>query len=141
MAIDPHTPRQRGAALLEVIAAVMIAVIAAAFVLDAVRVAVQTVHRGELEATAADLAAIVLSDVQMSPEPARNEPPRALPPRAETDPELFPGWTFELVVTPIEELPELVNLKRIEVIVRNDQQRFTHRLWQWILDEPEAQGP
>jgi hypothetical protein len=128
MPSDGVTER-RGVALLEVVLALAIFFITATFVLDGLNASLRSVQRAELEAQAADISATVLSEVQMGLRQIRNEPPTPY------DEELYPGWTWELVVTGVEDLPDLPLLKRVELVVRNASVGVVHRLTQLVWDD------
>lgn len=124
------TERQpRGVALLEVVVALSIFFMAAMFVMDGLNSSLRAVHRAQVEADAADLAATILADIQIGILEIKNDGPFIV------NEELYPGWTYEVVVTGIDDLPDLPLLKRVEVIVRNDPEEFTYRTTQLIWDD------
>ena len=125
---------ERGIALMEVVAALSIFFIAAVFVMDGLNASLRAVHRARVEADAADLAVTVLSDVQLGQLKIKSEPPKPV------DEKLFPGWTWELAVSPVDDLNDVPLLKRVEVIIRNTSEKYTYRMAQLVWDDPAEQS-
>lgn len=122
-----------GVALMEVVAATAIFFIAAMFVMDGLNSSLKAVRYARIEADAADLAVTVLSEVQMGLLQIKNEGPSPF------DETLFPGWTWELAVSGIEDLGDLPDLKHVEVIVRQTEEGFVYRTGQLVWDDPAEQ--
>lgn len=122
--------RHRAAVLLEVVLAMSLFFMTTAFVLTGLNTSMQAVHNAKLDANAANLAVTVLSQVQMG-----------LIPMVDTGPEAFDqvdreAWTWQIVVTPLQDRQDLPQLKQIEIIIRNDQQNFTIRESQMMWENP-----
>ncbi|MBI4663339.1 MAG: hypothetical protein HY735_31445 [Verrucomicrobia bacterium] len=113
--------------LLEVVLALTLFVFAATVITGGLNASVQEVERLRLNVHASDLAISVLSEVQMglkAPEAAGPEPFE--PP--------FDAWTWQLEVTPVENLaggPS--SLRNVEVIVRHQTRPIVRRLTQFLL--------
>ena len=130
-----RSARSSGVALLEVVLAITIFALTALFVLAGLSSSMDAVGRARIEADAEDAAATVLSRLRMGAFPLQSAPPTPI------HEEYFPGWTYELVVTGLEETQDWPTLKRVEVILRNEELSFTHRIHQRMLDEPLEEEP
>ena len=122
-------PHDEGVALLEVVIAMALFFMAAMFVMDGLNSSLRAVRSAQIQADAADLATTILADIQIGILEIKNDGPFAV------NEELYPGWTYELVVGGIEDLPDLPLLKRVEVVVRNLPERFTYRTTQLVWDD------
>ncbi len=126
---------RQAAALLEVVLALGLFFMTAMFVMDGLNSSLKAVQEAKLEADAADLAVSVFSHVQLGLLDVANQGPTPF------DEELYPGWTWQLEVGGVEELPDQTRLKRVELILRNESSRLVHRTTQWIFDDiPEMTG-
>jgi len=137
---SPHrrSPRGPGVVLLEVLLALTLFVVAAAVVGSAARTAIQAVERTRAQSKACDLALSVLAQLSAGMLEAVETPPSEF--QDETDGEVIePGWTYEILA---EEFPDVPGLKRLTVVVRNEEVPGspTQRLTQWLFD-PAAAGP
>lgn len=121
---------QRGAVLMEVVIAISLFFVAGIFVMDGLNSAIRGVNTIRLEADAADLAVTTLSEVQMGLTPLESVGPVGV---AHAGAE---GWTYELVVEPLEDLLDLPQLKKLQVVVRNEANDFTLRTTHLVWDNP-----
>ena len=111
-----------GVALLEVVVALALFFSMAVAVLGGLSICVQSARQTRLEAQAADLAVTLLSEIQLGVVPVADDGPTAY-----DDP--LADWTWEIVAGPVESTVPGLELSRVEIIIRNTTQGFTHRLY------------
>ena len=132
--VAARTKRGRaGSVLLEVVIAASLFFIAGIFVMDGLNSAIRGVGTIKLEAEAMDLAVTTFSEVQMGLTPLQSVGPVGV---AFSGAE---GWTYELIVTGLEDAQDMPQLKKLEIIVRNEANTFTHRTTHLIWDNPNPQ--
>ncbi len=128
----------RGAVLMEVVFALSLFFVGAVFVMNGLNGALRGVGTIRLEADAADLAVTTFSEVQMGLTPLQSVGPVGV---AYAGSE---GWTYELVVSGVEDAFDLPQLKRLEIVVRNEAGEFayrtTHLMWENPNPQPVAPG-
>jgi len=122
--------RRRGSILMEVVIALSLFFVAGVFIMDGLNSSIRGVSTIKLEADATDLAVTTFSEVQMGLTPLENAGPVGV---AFAGAE---GWTYELIVEPVEELTDMPQLKRVHVVVRNDANAFTYRTTHLVWDNP-----
>lgn len=125
--------RRAGSVLLEVVIAASLFFIAGIFVMDGLNSAIRGVSTIKLEAEAMDLAVTTFSEVQMGLTPLQSVGPVGV---AFSGAE---GWTYELVVSGLEDALDMPQLKKLEIIVRNEEKGFTHRTTHLVWDNPNPQ--
>jgi hypothetical protein len=114
-----------GAVLLEIILALSLFFVAAAFVTGSLHTSFQAAGNIKLSAQGADLAVTKMTELQLQPEKIIDSGPE---PFATEEPMSL--WTWQVVTAPLE-LPAILQgpaLKRVEVIIRNPSRQFTYRL-------------
>jgi type II secretory pathway pseudopilin PulG len=134
-AVGPGTCARRGLLLIEVVLAIAILVFAAGVVVGAFNQAVRQVERLQREADAADMAVSVLSELQMG-----------LLPVAPAGPEPFEigklGWSWQVDVEPLDNLPIGSVIQQVIVTVTHDETGFRYRLTQFMpLEEVDLGNP
>ena len=85
-----------------------------------------------LDAQAADLAVTLLSEIQMG----LVEPADAGPEGYE---EPLEDWTWEIVTSPLEEMPLDEEVEQVEIIISHVGGRCTYRLVQLMAVEPQEE--
>ena len=129
--VAARTERRRaGSVLLEVVIATSLFFVAGIFVMDGLNSAIRGVSTIKLEAEAMDLAVTTFSEVQMGLTPLQSVGPVGV---AFSGAE---GWTYELIVSPLEDAMDMPQLKKLEIIVRNEANDFTHRTTHLMWDNP-----
>ena len=127
-----RTVARGGAVLLEVIIALFLLVLTAAFVLDGLSGAMAGVARARLDADATDLAVTVFSEVQLGLIEKTDGGPN---PFEISD---YEDWTWQVKFTQPQDMTDFPQLVQCEVIVRNEVNGHTHRAMQWLWDDPNA---
>jgi type II secretory pathway pseudopilin PulG len=129
----------RGAVLLEVVLALTMFFIAAGVVVGGLQTATQAARKVRLDATAADLAVTVMSEIQMGYLPAGDAPA--------TEFEYGPAdWTWEVATEPMELSENAPPLQRVSVTVRHGPTGYLYRIVQMMpladsfAGEPTAGG-
>jgi len=121
--------------LLEVVLALALFVAASTVITSALSASVDETERLRLSAHASDLAATILSEMQMGLQAVQSSGPNAFDPP-------FAEWTWEAVVEPATDATEAAGgggaLQKVEVIVRHQSQPIVCRLTQFL---PAAAGP
>ncbi|MFW6061436.1 MAG: hypothetical protein ACOC93_01380 [Planctomycetota bacterium] len=118
--------RHCGAALLEVIFAVVLFASAGAVILGGVRWSMRTTREMRLAGHAADLAVTVMSRAKMGGIDVATAGPNDFD-------EPWDEWTWELTTAPADEqLGQSDGLVRVEVIIRRDEPSYTYRLVEWL---------
>jgi len=135
LAHHSSTPRRHraGSVLLEVVIAASLFFIAGIFVMDGLNSAIRGVSTIKLEAEAMDLAVTTFSEVQMGLTPLQSVGPVGV---AFSGAE---GWTYELIVSGLEDALDMPQLKKLEIVVRNEANDFTHRTTHLVWDNPNPQ--
>jgi hypothetical protein len=130
------TSRASGLALLEVVLALSIFFVTAVFVLDGLNSATRAVRRARLDAQAADLSVTVWSLVQLGEIEMADDGPVQFD---EPAPIVSDEWTWELTVLDFDNAnPEYLGLKRIQIVIRNDIEDYTHRTTHLVFVDPYA---
>lgn len=122
--------RRGGAVLMEVVIATALFFVAGIFVMDGLNSAIRGVTTIKLEADATDLAVTTYSEVQMGLTPLQSVGPVGV---AYSGAE---GWTYELIVSAMEDTLDMPQLKKLEIVVRHDASDFTHRTTHLVWDNP-----
>lgn len=122
-----------GAVLMEVVFALSLFFVGAVFVMNGLNGALRGVNTIKLEADAADLAVTTFSEVQMGLTPLQSVGPVGV---AYAGSE---GWTYELVVSGIEDTLDLPQLKKLEIVVRNEAGEFAYRTTHLMWENPNPQ--
>lgn len=124
--------RRRGVMLLEVILAIALLAVAAGVIYTGLSGSDRAVRRLALNGQAADLAATVISQLQMGTlELVSDGPVEAEAPHD--------GWTWETIVDDQPGRDEIEpDLLRVEVVVHHVEADYTHRIVQWLA--PPAAG-
>jgi hypothetical protein len=122
----PRSPRcagnRRAIALLEVVLAIAIFFALSAAVLSGLDACVRSAKNMKLSARASNLAITVMSEVQVGALPVSDAGPNAF------DDPLLADWTWEVGVTPIQNLNNpALDLSRVEVVIRNTVEGYTRR--------------
>jgi|SRR5436190_19731918 type II secretion system protein I len=113
-----------GSVLLEVVLALVIFVAAATIITSGMNASVQAVQKLRLNTHAMNLAISVMSELQMRARPMASAGPEPFEPP-------FEKWSWKIDVTDLESGPlETDAMKRVEVIVRNNEERIVQRLSQ-----------
>lgn len=125
-----HHAWRGGAILLEVVLALAIFAAAAGVIMGAVSSSYRALNRMKLENQAADLAATVMSEVQMGVIDAVAAGPN------EFEDASLANWRWQVEVTEpdIAVGATTLGLKQVEVIITNSEQNYTRRVSQWIID-------
>lgn len=122
-----------GAVLLEVVLALVLFAAAAAIIGAGMHSAISSVERQKLNLHAVNLAASVLSEIQMGFRSVESVGPESFD-------SPFDHWTWQLILAPTEtEAGEPSDLTRVEVIVRHDDPALVHRLTQVLKLEKKTQ--
>ncbi len=122
----PRTARCRGGALLEVLLALALFVAAAAVVTTALNASLASLERQRLNTQAVNLAASVLSEIQLGIRPAAAEARRPLP-------SPYADWSSEIVVANAGgDSFDAANPNQIEVVLRHESPPLVQRLAQVI---------
>jgi len=119
-----------GAVLMEVVIAMSLFFVGAVFVMDGLNGALRGVGRIKLEADAADLAVTTFSEVQMGLTPLESVGPVGVAYEGSE------GWTYELIVSGLEDTFDMPQLKKLEIVVRNEAGEFAYRTTHLIWDNP-----
>jgi hypothetical protein len=123
---------ERGAVLLEVVLALVLFVSAATVITGGLSASVDEVERLRLGVHADNLAATILSEMQMGMVPVEAGGPVAFDAP-------FDQWTWQAVAEPVMDPVGGTNtLQKVEVIVRHQSQPIVCRLTQFL---PESTGP
>lgn len=122
--------RNRGAVLLEVVLAMSLFFMTATFVMNGLNGSMGAVSTAKLEADAADLAVTVLSEVQLGLIPLNSDGPVAI------DLKGYEGWAWQLVVEDSQNTTDLPELKQIAIVIRHDDEDFTHRTSHLLWNNP-----
>jgi type II secretory pathway pseudopilin PulG len=119
--------RQRGTVLLEVLAALMLFVAAAAIITSGMNASLNSVERLRLNTHALNLAVSVISELQMGMKSLElgGVQPFEAP---------FEGWTWEVLANPDLEGPagQASPLRKVEVVIRHGDPALTYRLGQML---------
>lgn len=120
--------------LLEVVLALVLFAAAATVIGGAIHSAVEAVQRQKLQVHASNLAATVLTELQLGLRSVATPGPE---PFAEP----FTDWTWQLALSPREEpLAESSPLTIVEVIVRHEDPPMVYRLAQGLTLPKHAAG-
>ncbi|HXP61244.1 MAG TPA: hypothetical protein VN829_12180 [Dongiaceae bacterium] len=121
--------------MLEVVLALALFVAASTVITSALSASVDETERLRLSAHASDLAATILSEMQMGLQAAQSSGPNVFDPP-------FAEWTWEAVVEAATDVSEASGssaaLQKVTVIVRHQSQPIVCRLTQFL---PAAAGP
>jgi type II secretory pathway pseudopilin PulG len=121
--------------LLEVVLALALFVAASTVITSALSASVDETERLRLNAHASDLAATILSEMQLGLQAVQSSGPNVFDPP-------FTEWTWDAVVEPATDATEGTGgsgaLQKVEVIVRHQSQPIVCRLTQFL---PAAAGP
>lgn len=120
--------RERGAVLLEVVLALMLFVAAATIVSTGMNSAVTALDRLRSQTHGLNLARSVISEAQLGLRPLQAAGPEAFDAP-------FEEWTWEMQVESMESGSMSNALKRIEVVIRNEQNNATYRLGQIVPEK------
>ena len=115
---------------MEVVFALSLFFVGAVFVMNGLNGAIRGVNTIKLEADAADLAVTTFSEVQMGLTPMQSVGPVGV---AYAGSE---GWTYEIIVSGIEDTLDLPQLKKLEIVVRNEAGDFTYRTTHLMWENP-----
>ena len=112
--------------LLEVVLALALFVLAATIITGGLTAAINEVKRLRLAAHASNLAATVVSQIQMGVQPGEAAGPTAFDPP-------FDQWKWETVVSPVNEMVGATNpIQKVEVIIRHDTEPVVYRVTQFL---------
>jgi len=118
--------------LLEVVLALALFVAASTVITSALSASVDETERLRLDAHAGNLAATVLSEMQMGLQAVESSGPNAFDPP-------FAEWTWQAAVGPATDTTGVIGtLQKVEVIVRHQGPPIVCRLTQFL---PAAAGP
>lgn len=106
----------------------------AGVILAGIRNSVLATHRLGLEARARNLAVTALSEVQMGQLPLQDDGPNSY------EDESLAGWTWQVVVSEPEIGGQVLELKRVEIVIANTETDYTYRLGQWVRDDQEDEA-
>lgn len=93
---------------------------------------VRTARRMRLDAQAADLGVTLLSEIQMGLVDPADAGPEAYE-------EPLEDWTWEIVTSPLEEMPPDEEVEQVEIIISHASGRCTYRLVQLMAVEPQEE--
>jgi len=128
-----HSSRRvRAAVLLEVVLALSLFVMTTSFVLTGLNASIKSVTQTRIEAEAADLAVTALSQVQMGLYEMVDTGPEAF------DAQNLEAWTWQMIVTDLEDRQDLPQLKQVQIIIAHEQ-GYEHRLLHLVWDDPNKQ--
>lgn len=132
---SPRSPR--GVMLLEIVLALGLFVLAAAVIGSAITSCMAATARIRRQSQAMDLAQTVLAELATGQvEMVNTSPTQFIQETEEGERVIAEGWTYEIE---LEELTEMPDLKSVSVIVRDDRtgQPTVCRLTQWMFAPPE----
>jgi type II secretion system protein I len=131
----------QGTVLLEVVLALALFVAAATIITSGMNASVQAVQRLRMNTHAINLAISVMSEVQMHARPLSSVGPDLFEPP-------FEKWSWAIQVSDLESGPlDTDAMKKVEVIVRNNEEGVVHRLTQLFRaadvaeESTQAQAP
>ena len=129
MAVPPVA--RRGVALLEVVLALALFFGVAVVILGGLNTCLRSVRQVRLQATAADLAVTLLSEIELGVVSATDAGPTPYE-------EPLQDWTWEIVAMPVEGPLATMEISRVELIIRNTAEGYSHRLYQLLPEVPET---
>jgi hypothetical protein len=94
----------------------------AVVILGGLNTCMRAVRQVRLEATAADLAVTLLSEIELGVVPATDSGPKVYE-------EPLQDWTWEVVEMPVEGSLATMEVSRVEIIIRNTVEGYSHRLY------------
>jgi type II secretion system protein I len=120
-----HKPfHLRATVLLEVVLALALFVAAATIITSGMNASVQAVHKLRMNTHAMNLAISLMSELQMHARPLSSSGPEPFEAP-------FEKWAWTIQVDDLESGPlETDAMKRVEVMVRNNEEGVVHRLTQ-----------
>jgi len=121
----------RAIVLLEIIFAMTLFAAMAGVVLSSLHSSISAVSRLRLDNRAADLAATVLSQIQMGDLAPVDDGPNEFA-------EPLEDWTWQIVTTDLREPIEGAAVKRVEIIITNTAENYTHQLALLLASEDEG---
>jgi hypothetical protein len=127
---EAHRAPCAGVALLEVVLALALFFGVAVVILGGLNTCMRSVRLVRLEATAADLAVTLLSEIELGVVPATDAGPTVYE-------EPLQDWTWEIVEMPVEGSLATMEVSRVEIIIRNTVEGYSHRLYHLL---PAAAG-
>ncbi len=126
--VSPSGHRASGTILLEVVLALVLFVAAAAIIGAGFSASVDSVERQRLSMHAVNLAASVLSELQMGLRKTDQTGPSAFPAPFET-------WTWELILAPVEtDTAGSGGLTQAEVVIRHVDPPVVYRMAQFLKE-------
>lgn len=126
--------RCRGVALLEVVLGLALFFGVAMAILAGLSACVRSAHDMRLEAQAADLAITLLSEIQLGAVEIADIGPMAY------EDETLEDWTWQIVVTPVVGNLTELDLTRVEIVIRNTPNGYTHRLYHLLTESAAETG-
>ena len=117
---------------MEVVLALALFFGVAVVILGGLNTCMRAVRQVRLEATAADLAVTLLSEIELGVVPATDSGPKVYE-------EPLQDWTWEVVEMPVEGSLATMEVSRVEIIIRNTVEGYSHRLYH-LLPEAAAAG-
>jgi type II secretory pathway pseudopilin PulG len=121
-----HAGKERGAVLLEVVLALALFVLAATIITSGLSSSINEVKRLRLNTHANNLAASVLSQIQMGVQPGESSGPNTFDPP-------FDQWTWQTTIGPINEMVGATNpIQKVEVVIRHQTEPVLFRLTQFL---------
>jgi len=126
--------RRAGVALLEVVLALALFFGVSVAILAGLSACVRSARDVRLEAEAADLAITLLSEMQLGAVEIEDAGPVAY------EDETLQDWTWQVVVTPVVGNLTDLELTRVEIIIRNTPNDYTHRLYHLLTESSEETG-
>ena len=115
-----------GAILLEVVLALALFVLAATIITGALNSSINEVKRLRLNTHANNLAASILSEMQMGVLPGDASGPNTFDPP-------FEQWTWQTTLAPVNEMVGATNpIQKVEVVIRHGTEPVVFRLTQFL---------
>ena len=115
-----------GAILLEVILALALFVLAATVITGALSSSTNEVKRLRLNTHASNLAASILSEMQMGLQAGEASGPNTFDPP-------FEQWSWQTTLSPVNEMVGVTNtIQKVEVIIRHESEPVVFRLTQFL---------
>lgn len=113
--------RTRAVVMLEIVFALVLFAAAAGTIIGAFGACIRSVRDLRVEQRASDLAATLVSQVQMGDLPADNDGPNPYD-------EPLEDWTWEIAVTDLPEPVDGARIKQVRVIITNAAEGYVYRL-------------
>jgi len=125
--------RRAGIVLLEVVLSISMVFAMAGVLFLGVDSSVRSARRLRLDAQAADLAVTLLSEIQMGLVDPADAGPEAYE-------EPLEDWMWEIVTTPLEEMPlDEQDIEQVEIIISHVDGSSTYRLVQLMAVAPQEE--